>query len=111
MLVFSCLQRADQALADFFTSIANTMAGLFQVITGQKEAQVSIAPPSFFNNGAANVSTSVAGISGAVRPPSLTPSSQRGRAACWHPHLLPPSLRTSAQPYHLGAAFQLGQHQ
>ncbi len=61
-----CLQRADQALGDFFQSIVNTMAGLFQVATGQKQAQVSIAPPSFFNNGAANVSTSVAGVAGAV---------------------------------------------
>ncbi len=70
----SCLQRADQALGDFFQSIVNTMAGLFQVATGQKQAQVSIAPPSFFNNGAANVSTSVAGVAGAVSPPP--PSSQ-----------------------------------
>ncbi|CAL5222910.1 g5341 [Coccomyxa viridis] len=59
-------ERADQALGDFFQSIVNTMAGLFQVATGQKQAQVSIAPPSFFNNGAANVSTSVAGVAGAA---------------------------------------------
>ena len=63
----------DQALGDFFQSILNTMAGLFQVATGQKQAQVSIAPPSFFTNGAANVSTSVAGVAGAV---SLIPSTR-----------------------------------
>ena len=60
------LQRADQAIADFFVSIENAIFGLADVITGKKQAQVSIAPPSFFNNGAANISTSLAGISGQV---------------------------------------------
>lgn len=75
----SCLQRADQALADFFTSIVNAVAGIAQVLTGQTKPQVSIAPPSFFNNGAANVSTSLAGVAGTVSsltyssPLSLTP--------------------------------------
>ena len=62
------LQSADAAIADFFTSIGNIIAGQFQVLTGQKEPQVSIAPPSFFNNGAANISTSLAGVSGTVSP-------------------------------------------
>lgn len=57
-------ESADAAIADFFTSIGNIIAGQFQVLTGQKEPQVSIAPPSFFNNGAANISTSLAGVAG-----------------------------------------------
>ena len=86
MLLYSCLQRADQALADFFTSIGNQIAGLFQVITGQKQAQVSIAPPSFFNNGAANVSTTLAGVTGNVSPPA-TPASQTCLTASQDVHL------------------------
>ena len=82
----SCLQRADQALADFFTSIGNSIAGLAQVITGQKQAQVSIAPPAFFANGAANVSTSLAGIAGTVSNSQHSPRTDK--AAYQSTHLM-----------------------
>ena len=60
------LQRADQAIADLFTSIANQLAGLGEAITGKVKPQVSINPTVLFNNGAANISTNLAGASAAV---------------------------------------------
>jgi hypothetical protein len=68
----SRLQRADQAVADLFTSIANNLAGLVEVVTGQQKPQVSISPFTLFNNGAANVSTNLAGAQAAVRAPKST---------------------------------------
>ncbi len=38
--VVCCAQRADQAIADLFTSIANQLAGIGEVITGKAEPQV-----------------------------------------------------------------------
>ena len=43
--------------------------GLGEAITGKVKPQVSINPTVLFNNGAANISTNLAGASAAVRAP------------------------------------------
>ncbi|EIE19984.1 hypothetical protein COCSUDRAFT_67657 [Coccomyxa subellipsoidea C-169] len=75
-------ERADQAIADLFVSIANQLAGLGEVLTGKQKPQVSINPTVLFNNGAANISTNLAGAAAAAvginYAPCLISTSARG---------------------------------
>ncbi|CAL8466305.1 g5841 [Coccomyxa elongata] len=75
-------ERADQAIADLFTSIANQLAGIGEVITGKAQPQVSISPFSLLNEGAANISTNLAGAAAAAvginYAPCLISTSARG---------------------------------